>query len=333
MTMALESTKNIWVLKSVPDSDRSSQTIESYKDEAGKSYNYDSNVPNAKKIKIGDQAIIINKKIILGIAEIQDITITKGVKTILKCPECNSSNISKRLKLTPVYKCNDQHFFDHPKSDQVDVTRYSAKFQDSYVPVPNSSILLSDLRPFYVRNYNPNLSMQFVSNDVMSLFQQTSWQFEKNTTTDLSPEITLNEPENPYIYNNEDERITVERQLQARRGQKQFRDGLINRYGAKCMVTNCSILSIIEAAHINPYRGQKDNHGENGLLLRADIHTLYDLNLIAIEPISFTIHISDKIKGSEYSELQGTTLKITSKKPSEEAIKNRWIIFNTLLSQ
>jgi HNH endonuclease len=37
-----------------------------------------------------------------------------------------------------------------------------------------------------------------------------------------------------------------------------------------------STLDILEAAHISPYRGEEDNHPENGLLLRADLHTLFD---------------------------------------------------------
>ncbi|WP_183629116.1 HNH endonuclease signature motif containing protein [Novosphingobium sediminicola] len=43
---------------------------------------------------------------------------------------------------------------------------------------------------------------------------------------------------------------------------------------------------ILEAAHIVPHAviGQKGNDASNGILLRADIHTLFDLNLIRITP-------------------------------------------------
>jgi putative restriction endonuclease len=37
------------------------------------------------------------------------------------------------------------------------------------------------------------------------------------------------------------------------------------------------------------YRGMKDNDPSNGLLLRTDIHTLYDLNLLGIEPDSLKV--------------------------------------------
>ncbi len=38
------------------------------------------------------------------------------------------------------------------------------------------------------------------------------------------------------------------------------------------------------AAHIKAYRGEQDNHPDNGLLLRSDIHTLFDVDLHGIEP-------------------------------------------------
>jgi len=48
---------------------------------------------------------------------------------------------------------------------------------------------------------------------------------------------------------------------------------------------------VLEAAHIKPYRGKTDSHLENGLLLRADLHTLFDLNLIGVEPDTLTVRV------------------------------------------
>src|ERR1700722_13744752 len=41
---------------------------------------------------------------------------------------------------------------------------------------------------------------------------------------------------------------------------------------------------VLEAAHITPYMGASTNSLLNGLLLRADIHTLFNLGLISIDP-------------------------------------------------
>jgi HNH endonuclease len=42
---------------------------------------------------------------------------------------------------------------------------------------------------------------------------------------------------------------------------------------------------------IRPYRGDHDNDPKNGLLLRTDLHTLFDLNLLGIKPDTLTVII------------------------------------------
>ncbi len=77
-----------------------------------------------------------------------------------------------------------------------------------------------------------------------------------------------------------------------RRGQKKFRDSLLEAYGSHCVVTDCSVPDVLEAAHIFPYQGSDTNKVANGLLLRADIHTLFDSGLLAIAPKSMTVLVS-----------------------------------------
>lgn len=100
------------------------------------------------------------------------------------------------------------------------------------------------------------------------------------------------EEQTTFIPDDEDTRQTVERQIKARRGQKRFRDSQMGRFAKTCIVTGCQIVDLLEAAHISPYRGTKDNDPSNGVLLRADIHTLFDLNLLAIEPATNKIIVS-----------------------------------------
>ncbi len=74
-----------------------------------------------------------------------------------------------------------------------------------------------------------------------------------------------------------------------RRGQAKFRAALIDAYEGKCVITRCDATEALEAAHISPYRGEKTNHPQNGLLLRADLHSLFDLGLIVIEPSTMVL--------------------------------------------
>ena len=64
------------------------------------------------------------------------------------------------------------------------------------------------------------------------------------------------------------------------RAPHKFRDALIGAYAGRCAITGCSVLDILEAAHITPYLGPDTNHVTNGLLLRADLHTLFDTCLL-----------------------------------------------------
>ena len=125
-----------------------------------------------------------------------------------------------------------------------------------------------------------------------------------------------------------DERERVVRQILARRGQHEFRDKLRMRYGDQCAISGCSVLDVLEAAHIRPYRGIVDNHVENGLLLRADLHTLFDLDLIGIEPTTLKVQCHPAIAQDEYKQLQGKQLACSSTgRPSEEALNERWKAF------
>ena len=90
-----------------------------------------------------------------------------------------------------------------------------------------------------------------------------------------------------------------------RRGQSAFRDALRNSYGDRCCLTDCNLVDVLEAAHIHPYLGDQTNVVSNGLLFRADIHTLFDLFLLRIDPTSLTVQISPKLVGTEYASLQG----------------------------
>lgn len=123
-----------------------------------------------------------------------------------------------------------------------------------------------------------------------------------------------------------DRRQVVERQIRERRGQQYFRNILRERYGDRCLVTGCEVLAVLEAAHIKPYRGEDDNHPENGLLLRADIHTLFDLDLLGLEPVRLRVELHpDLTKEKEYGHLAGKTLGCPpDRRPSLEALRLRY---------
>lgn len=120
-----------------------------------------------------------------------------------------------------------------------------------------------------------------------------------------------------------DARERISRTIAARRGQKAFRDSLIAAYVGKCAITRCGVLDVLEAAHIYPYRGPDTNKTSNGILLRADLHTLFDCNLIAIDPVTLTVIVAPQLLSSPYKVLHGRKLRVPATKsqaPSKEAV-------------
>jgi hypothetical protein len=116
-----------------------------------------------------------------------------------------------------------------------------------------------------------------------------------------------------------------------RLGQQAFRRKLLGAYAVQCALTRCKTACVLEAAHITPYRGIKTNAVSNGLLLRADVHTLFDLALISIEPSQMRVRVSSRLAHSEYAGLDGSKPALpieASAKPSAAALEEHYSNFH-----
>jgi hypothetical protein len=137
-----------------------------------------------------------------------------------------------------------------------------------------------------------------------------------------------------YLAQEGDRRAVIQRQIRERRGQQAFRDALRSRYGERCLVSGCRLLDVLEAAHIKPYRGEDDNHVENGLLLRADIHTLFDLNLLGVEPEGLLVKMHPALMSDPHyaSFAEKQLLCATDCRPSAAALRARYKEFTDRLA-
>nr|WP_246387168.1 HNH endonuclease signature motif containing protein [Litorivivens lipolytica] len=108
---------------------------------------------------------------------------------------------------------------------------------------------------------------------------------------------------------------TVCQHIKSRRGQAAFRLELLNEYSHSCAVTGSRVLSVLEAAHIVPHSEVTDYSADNGLLLRSDIHTLFDLGFITVSDDG-VIRLAEPLHGTEYGDLEGKKIagSITIKK-------------------
>jgi len=106
----------------------------------------------------------------------------------------------------------------------------------------------------------------------------------------------------------EDAREWMSRRVKERHGQGAFRQGLLAAYAGQCPISGCDVDEALEAAHITPHLGVQSQVLSNGLLLRADIHTLFDCGLIAVDPRTMTVAVAKSLMRSAYADYHGRRL-------------------------
>ncbi len=108
--------------------------------------------------------------------------------------------------------------------------------------------------------------------------------------------------------------------VRPRIGQASFRVLVTEAYKRRCAITGENTLVALEAAHIVPYSGEGGHDVQNGLLLRADFHRLFEVGLVSVTP-ELKIRVSPRIKeswfnGKVYYQLDNKQLSVVPNNPS-----------------
>jgi putative restriction endonuclease len=135
---------------------------------------------------------------------------------------------------------------------------------------------------------------------------------------------------------NEQQRFGRPTLIQPRLGQGAFRLSITDNYERRCAVSGEKTLPILDAAHIRAYEAGGDHSPSNGLLLRTDIHRLFDLGYVTVAPDG-RFEVSRRLKadfdnGRHYYELHGTVVRLPRSQesvPSPESLawhrENRYL--------
>jgi putative restriction endonuclease len=107
-----------------------------------------------------------------------------------------------------------------------------------------------------------------------------------------------------------DTRKFQETRQAVRQGQGKFRLDLLDAYSSRCAATNYDVSEGLEAAHIRPYRGAHTNETRNGILLRADIHNLFDYGIVGVDPEAMKVVLNQRARESKYASLLGQQLRL-----------------------
>jgi putative restriction endonuclease len=118
-----------------------------------------------------------------------------------------------------------------------------------------------------------------------------------------------------------------------RLGQGAFRVQLTDAYFRKCSISGEKTLPVLEAAHIKRFSDSGPNHLSNGILLRADLHKLYDSGYITFTN-DYRVEVSRKIKeeyenGKEYYRFHGNELLILPERIADRPNSNHIEWHNT----
>lgn len=97
-----------------------------------------------------------------------------------------------------------------------------------------------------------------------------------------------------------------------RLGQGSFQAAIIDAYARRCAITGERVLPALEAAHIKPYGEGGEHRIDNGLLLRRDLHALFDRGYLTVSP-EMDVVVSKRLKdefhnGEEYLTMTGHRL-------------------------
>ncbi|MGI4870487.1 MAG: HNH endonuclease [Janthinobacterium lividum] len=101
-------------------------------------------------------------------------------------------------------------------------------------------------------------------------------------------------------------------------GQGAFKALVTQAYEKKCAISGEKTLPVLEAAHIQPFSQAGPNSLGNGLLLRSDLHKLFDRHYLTIDADDRTVHVSSRIReefqnGKEYYRFDKQPLKVLPK--------------------
>lgn len=139
---------------------------------------------------------------------------------------------------------------------------------------------------------------------------------------DMSGIVRLSEREQAHLRSfdpesSKDGRARTVDTIIKRRGEPGFRQKLLTAYEYQCAFTGCNASDALEAAYIVPYRGDYTHDVSNGILLRTDLHTLFDLGKIAVDTRTMTIVMAEELLNSSYRILVNRPLHF----PKDEAMR------------
>jgi hypothetical protein len=305
-------TAGAWLMLAVGDN-RQHGSNDGYDDDPDIHYSWDSTVPNARNIAVGDRIVLWDKAAVIGASVIEGIEVANSEKIVYRCPHCAKSHIRPRRRGTPRYRCfGCSTDFDRPTVQLVEVETFRSRHDANWVDLERC-LDGTRLRSLCV-SPRSQLSMRALRwNAFIAALRDAG---RRRSAAFLNQEA-------PWVQSGQHGHKDAK--VRARLGQASFRARLLTAQGPRCAFTGPAPTAALEAAHLYSYAAVGRHHDDGGLLLRRDLHRLFDQGDIAVDPITHTIHLrSELLKFPGYAALHGQHLQVELTGKQASWISKHW---------
>jgi ribosomal protein L37AE/L43A len=295
--------------------DREHGGNDGYDDNPSAHYSWDDTVANHNSIRSGDQIVLRDKRTLLGASTIDSIVEDRLVKQFHSCPRCGKAGIKPRKTKQPRFRCQDcSATFKDPDTNSREVVTYRSRHDIAWIDL-GGQLAATELR---VLCMSPRSQLSI---------RELDWpRFEHALReTDPTLRLTITEARRDQIVGGH-RPATV----RARIGQAAFRSRLLAQFNEVCAFTGPAPRVTLEAAHLYRFSDSGQHHDDGGLLLRRDVHRLFDLGQIAVDPETTTIDVGEDLSPfAEYGCLQGRQLQVPMTNGHRRWLQAHWRLHRT----
>jgi ribosomal protein L37AE/L43A len=298
--------RRAWLLMAAGDN-RGHGGNTGYDDQHDAYYSWDDQVPNHKNPRVGDPIALWDKERLLGVSVIEEIEEKRGPKLQNRCPTCTTTRIRKRKTVEPPWRCQecgDQ--FPTPVATIIEVNQYKARYDAAWTSLDGAlgreEVMAAQknkgefnaIRRLDWEAFRKVLMTKDATRavDRVTARADLSWR----TPSGLNVELTQG---------------FSHALVRVRRGQRQFRASILAAQGKVCAFTGAAPDRVLEAGHLYSYAQLGTHFKHGGLMLRRDIHRLFDDGLLAVDPLKLRIDVAaDLAEYPQYERLHDEHLTV-----------------------
>jgi hypothetical protein len=279
-----------------------------YDDEPSEQYVWDSTVANHGAVAVGDPIVLWDKRFSIGCSVVDRIRKSSSQKVRRRCPSCQKASFKARTTVLPRYLCfRCGHQFDVPDQSISAVTVYRSTHAAGWVAMPGS-IDGATLRALAVSKRS-QLSIR-----------ELEWGAFASVASTVGAEVGMVDRRRSALSGGHATRFT-----RVRIGQGPFRQRLLSQFGATCAFTGNMPEEALEAAHLYSYAQRGEHREFGGLLLRRDVHRLFDQGLLAVDPQTGLVDVDVSLHGyPTYVALHRQPLCVTTSDEHSSWLSEHW---------